>query len=213
MKERPILFNGEMVRAILAGKKTQTRRVVDLRNSDIDSKFFAAADFGKAWADPSFPNDQYLHVPAKEDYDDFDGETHRVRCKTQSGDRLWVRETFRGLPKYDDTFVYRADWTAEAEEYYPEITPWTPSIHMPRWASRLTLEVTAVRVERLQDISEADAMVEGFPDPDGLNREYGDRARYWFQHLWRSIYGDASWDANPWVWVYEFKIAERKGEE
>jgi hypothetical protein len=79
---------------------------------------------------------------------------------------------------------------------------------MPRWASRITLEIVSVRVERLHEISEEDAIAEGFPNPEGMNRQYPDRARYWYKNLWESIHGIGSWNANPWVWVVEFKRVE-----
>lgn len=192
MKERPILFNGEMVRAILAEKKTQTRRLC------------------KA---PIFTGD----VPPTEDYILIGHDTHISQWihadnfVFHEGDRLWVRETF----STDDgkTFFYRADG-----ETYNAGLPWTPSIHMKYGQHRMTLEVTAVRVERLQDISEEDARAEGIEETPfdcgvvigGARRSFC-CAYHSFEALWRSIYGDASWDANPWVWVYEFKITERKG--
>jgi len=89
-------------------------------------------------------------------------------------------------------------------------TRWTPSIFMPRWASRITLEVASVRLERLHAITEDDARAEGFPSPPGANVNYPDRARYWFQSLWESINGAGSWAKNPRVWVVEFKRLDGK---
>lgn len=180
MSERPILFSAQMVRAILAGAKTQTRRVVKDRHID---------------AAPPACFFQWL----------------RERCPYgQPGDRLWVREAYMhepadycweasvSIPCRPAFTVYRAD--------YPESRPgegWKPSIHMPRALSRITLEVTAVRVERLHDISDEDALAEGvYPTRTGL---YPGAPRAEFRALWESINGLESWDANPWVWVVEFR--------
>lgn len=196
MKERPIPFNGEMVRAILAGKKTQTRRLC------------------KA---PIFTGD----VPPTEDYILIGHDTHCVpqwihadNFVSHEGDRLWVRETWHPVIKGHPVALYRADDTIYYHDtgwgcdrgIYKKPKKWHPSIHMPRWASRLTLEITAVRVERLQDISGPDCWAEGI---DMDCEKYGSVVEC-YADLWRSIYGAASWERNPWVWVYEFKIAERK---
>ncbi len=188
MKERPILFSAPMVRAILAGTKTQTRRVVKDRHiGQIDtSKLPGPA----GWSRP---------MPYG-----------------QPGDRLWVRETWACFDSHvrpKSRIAYRSD-TPDGEMVRVD-APWKPSIHMPRWASRITLEVTGVRVERLQDISEADALAEGVEQVlKGRFRIYGretdgrdtDRsARTSYCSLWESINGPGSWDANPWVWVIEFK--------
>lgn len=174
MKERPILFSGEMVRAILDGSKTQTRRVVKgdalgILNLEI-----------RPPSDPIFVEKCLYGKP---------------------GDRLWVREAWA---QHTETFgdflpstVYRADPVT------PHFTKWKPSIHMPRWASRITLEITGVRVERLQDISEKDALSEGC-EPDDGNPESPSPISE-FRDLWQSINGAESWAANQWVWVIEFK--------
>lgn len=143
------------------------------------------------------------------------------------GDRIWVRETFRVHSRATDvaTLVYRASvrnsWTEQTHRVPVAVcnkpaTPekWTPSIHMPRWASRITLEITDVRVERVQDISQRDAIAEGGP-PDHpsfskISREMGfsDWPRSWFAQTWWGIYGREAWNTNPWVWVIEFKRVE-----
>lgn len=189
MKERPILFSAPMVRAILEGRKTQTRRVVKPPKwSDADEIFFIGNDS--------------IAVP------DDDHADYFIACPYgQPGDRLWVRETFRlfdssecgcydlcNCLRYHGRPVYRA--TADDGE-----SKWTPSIHMPRWASRILLEITGVRVERLQDISESDCCAEGCGSP--ITR---DLKKPQFMALWQSINGPDSWDANPWVWVVEFKV-------
>jgi hypothetical protein len=177
-----------MVRAILAGTKTQTRRVVKrplmcLCNHPIEHHIEhqgwttqgACAPFQHDWFESPCPYGQ-------------------------PGDRLWVRETFTA---FDVGFVtYRADFNSDPAEDRAHGIVWTPSIHMPRWASRITLEIVSVRVERLQDISRGDAMAEGCPFPNMAN---GDDPRQWYAGLWEQINGPGSWEANPWVWVVEFK--------
>ena len=194
VKERGMIFNDEMVRAILGGNKTQTRRIVE-------EKFYGRAVAAELLA---------KHCPYG-----------------QPGDRIWVRETYRVHGKATDvaTLVYRASvrnsWTEQTHRVPVEVCnkpvseKWTPSIHMPRWASRILLEITNVRVERLNDISECDARDEGvqpagslLPDhPGTFLTPKGDfaMAKVAFQRLWESIYGEESWNANPWVWVIEFK--------
>lgn len=226
-KERPILFSGPMVKAILEGKKTQTRRVVKLRH-----KFWKGLSLDGALFDPGFGDGAYLKVKGRDD------TYHRLYCPHGNvGDRLWVRETFtcftHGLPEYPDecdhihgaaarakysdptgiysveelAVVYKADGDSEPDR-------WEPGIHMPRWASRLLLEITAIRVERLNDISRHDAIAEGGPPShrsiDRISAQFGypDFSRSWFGQLWESINGEGSWKENPWVWVVEFKVLE-----
>ena len=198
MRERPILFSAPMVRALLAGTKTQTRRAMKLHPSAI-----ACCCGGTAARWKVSDGDQWYcgicgggnRLTSR----DVDG----IRCPYGApGDRLWVKET-HGFVTSDrdgpvhDSLVFRADgnegWSGK----------WRPSIHMPRWASRITLEITGVRVERLQDISEDDAKAEGAPS--SIHLPGGRFANENFAHLWWSINGDGSWDANPWVWVVEFK--------
>lgn len=219
MKERPILFSDPMVRAILDGRKTQTRRVApidDIRLTHHDGGILAwSVRFAK-------PHKRALssHSGGRFSEDEARRVIAAMYCPYgQPGDRLWVRETWRhieGGAVYDaaggvmDAFEpetkYRADWPLYRGR-------WKPSIHMPRWASRILLGVTGVRVERLQDISEADARAEGAPCVDEVSgREAlfpdADQAGSWrpgFRVLWESINGEGSWDANPWVWVVEFE--------
>ena len=103
------------------------------------------------------------------------------------------------MDSIDDEIVYRADRPNR-------VTKWTPSVHMPRWASRISLEITGVRVERLQDISEDDAIAEGVKN--SLHLSGGRFANENYAHLWWSIYGDGAWDKNPWVWVIEFRMVQ-----
>lgn len=206
-KERPILFSAPMVRAILEGRKTQTRRIVKMPSDLIDRVQFVRAEF----ADKSTPG-QCGAFWAMEG----DGPVGPpISCKYgQAGDRLWVRETW--MEDHSATtdehgrlpILYRATCLNHPAER------WRPSIHMPRWASRIDLEVTGVRVERLQDISEADAIAEGLDRVNdgaaqfgvhGLATSWRNDPREAFCALWESINGDRSWDTNPFVWVIEFK--------
>ena len=219
MKERPMLFSAPMVRAILAGTKTQTRRVVKPGSwNPAASDYTGAVRVGQS-------SDSRIGLQAY--FEHRDSETwHETRCPYgQPGDRLWVRETWQAVSGTDRArrIVWSPrpsfGWVEYAASPIDEAPPrWRPSIHMPRWASRITLEITAVRVERLQDISEADAIAEGvdrFPgcrqddDAAAFNRigpvdnDSFPIARY--AVLWEQINGPGSWDANPWVWVVEFK--------
>lgn len=199
MKERPILFSGLMVRAILEGRKTQTRRVV--KNAT-----------GPFWDHPGY---RIVMHDGFTFWETHSGKPNQygpsIACPYgKPGDRLWVRETWwaarddvRGEMKRD-TVRYAA--TADGLG----VPKFRPSIHMPRWASRITLEVVSVRVERLQDISEEDAKAEGI---ELLNGRYtfnagaheSHTAVESFRALWESINGPGSWDSNPWLWVVEFK--------
>lgn len=200
MKEKPILFSGPMVRAILDGRKTQTRRVC----KDVPCQY---AGYVEHRVGHSF----WSNHP--------DAQGYVEDCPYGApGTRLWVRETFahvvdsRGdsVTRYWDgksfKYIYRADATERP-------TKWTPPIHMPRVASRITLEITDIRVERLRDISEADAIAEGVEELNerGTYKDYSDHENIWLSArgayftLWESINGKGSWNANPWVWVVEFK--------
>ena len=199
-KERPILFSGPMVRAILDGRKTMTRRIVKPQ--------------------PHAGVRQSPFVPSGLE----DGHGKELRCPCgQPGDRLWVRETWAAPHAYDHLPPRMI--SQEARIHYTATEErggllWRSSIHMPRWVSRITLEITAVRVERLQDISEADALAEGIYKPLGsqfwhtnpsANILPGETPQWAYRNLWETINGPGSWDANPWVWVIEFKRIERAG--
>lgn len=211
MKERPIIFSAPMVLAILEGRKTMTRRVVrDIKQPGDTAHRMSAA------AEKACLNDDGEWV-----FEDLD-ETSRyvVDCPYgKPGDRLWVRETCRAMRMPSEIWGVRyladLDWRpnakAEALAWYgrregAHMPPKNvPAIHMPRWASRITLEITAVRVERLNDITVADAVAEGAL----VKREVDQFARVhaisMFSAIWQGIHGPGSWDANPWVWVIEFK--------
>lgn len=195
MSDRPILFSGPMVRALLAGTKTQTRRMVKTPQPGFiqqltDGRFETSPDGG------------------------FDRGVGYIKCHYgQPGDRLWVRETWKEdlSPCCDGSCghqnaLYRADF-GEGPEWRGG---WAPSIHMPRWASRITLEITGIRVERLQEISEPDAYKEGIrlDEWEGNDGEAPSSSREAFEWLWNSINGPGSWEANPWCWVVSFKQVE-----
>lgn len=212
MRERPIIFSAPMVRAILSGAKTQTRRIVD-RLTD----FRRVNEFQRSRT-PGFDfscRDSHLR------WHDMKAEEVLGRCPFgEPGDRLWVRETWGAWPHMlggfqRESLRYRADGEYQNEH---GAWRWMSPIHMPRWASRLTLEITSVRVERLQDISEADALAEGIAqvvrdklpvqqcgEYDGIDVDPVDL----YRDIWESINGPGSWDANPWVWVIEFKKLEQ----
>lgn len=222
MTEHPILFSAPMVRAILAGRKTQTRRVVSSRNSLVnggapcmkrDPEIISAwpnLDLSDAFVDPGpslngYP-DAFLKVAGAEE------SRHRVYPRIERGDRLWVRETWAG--SLTAGFKYRADLSdeqlgqaAQLRKLSPALAGrWTPSIYMKRHASRITLGVTSVRPERLQHISGDDAVAEGivFWDETGEPRSE-------FAMLWDSINGKrpgCAWADNPWVWVTSFMLYE-----
>lgn len=245
MKERGMIFNSEMVRAILDGRKTQTRRIMKVQPESnqlgllLITDSTKHSDIGKYhWAESNATGN---HVRSKL----FSSPFGAV------GERIWVRETWATLGNEDGCYVdwednlckgdersaariYRASceqrpgdyglWSIPDDAYWKPHTKehkfegaWRPSIHMPRWASRILLEITDVRVERLNSISEEDARAEGIidggclncgePEPCGCANPEPD-ATDAFAYLWQSIYGQENWLANPWVWVIEFKRVE-----
>ena len=204
-----MIFNAEMVRALLSGRKTQTRRIIKPQPEATLSGSLS----GKWLSRPL----NGLLLPKIEDI--------AIHCPFGVvGDRIWVRETFQGpLFDYDlmDNYckdptpfekpefcVYKADGVPAPEFYDADDELhccWRPSIHMPRWACRILLEITNVRVERLKSISDGDAIREGCSTADMMS---GDCVADVFARLWASIYSSDSWNANPWVWVIEFKRVE-----
>ena len=199
MREHPLLMKGPLVRATLAGLKTQTRRPIKPQPDDdiVDVEYDAIADL---WLGNT-----------QEDNDLGYTSSWAARCPLgKAGDRLWVRETWTAAmhdPKGPADCLYRADDNRGVEDLAE--AKWTPSIHMPRWACRLVLPLVSVRVERVQDITEDDARAEGLRRTengwtDGATGYDVTSARAAFQELWASIYGQASWDVNPWVWVAEW---------
>lgn len=225
MKEHPIRFLDFEVRAILEGRKTQTRREMTKSRSICDSCRWEDLDWSRTFIDDSYAPLGMLKAGGP------DNTVHRVWSRWRVGERLWVRETFidgwpadggdiqqfdadgNELPRH---VWYRADydaaqkgwisnrgaliqgWTND-DGWYTDGIPWKPSIHMPRWASRITLEITEIRVQRLQEISEEDAIAEGIGhcDVDAAIADYAS--------LWDRINGPGAWESNPWVWAITFK--------
>ncbi len=215
MKERPIIFSGEGVRAIQVGTKTQTRRVVKRAFPHVIPATGETVDCIK----------DMDGMPSRLDWAPRDWECCPYGLP---GDGLWVRETWHfvgtdmlklgrthsrqvGVVEYRDGYRRRCETHWEhVERWMTRRDQWRSPIHMPRWASRIKLEITGVRVERLQEISEADAMAEGVPFtelpqgrtvPDALHRGQ-------FADMWESLHGAGAWDANPWVWVIEFRTQQ-----
>ena len=211
MKERGMIFNGEMVRAILDGRKTQTRRPIKWKQTRFTE--IGEREDGSKW-------------PWSEDAEHACDFWHPCPFGAV-GDRIWVRETFctvddtqygggkwvdyRATPKFEAS--HPAGWDCAPND--AEALKWRPSIHMPRWASRILLEITDVRVERLNAISQEDAQAEGmeltgwrptYSDPDSGGEVLTPYDN--FAQLWESIYGEESWKANGWVWVISFKRVE-----
>lgn len=217
MTDRPILFSAPMVRALLDGRKTQTRRVMKVQpHPDIETKFpFGRVEHGYAhwrqFADKEMPRWMYT-----------------IKCPYGVvGDRLWVRETWTGtwaVDTCDMHVAYAADGSerfivAPVDYVLPKaaVKPknWVTPLFMPRWASRITLEITEVRVHRLQECSEGDAVAEGiYRNQEGRGggwRSAEDQPTFGFaasayRDLWESINGPGSWGANPWVWALTFKV-------
>lgn len=200
MTERPIIFNGDMVRAILRGEKTQTRRPVMPQ-----------------------PDRAPASVSPLQMFDD--ARWRSWKCPFgEPGDRLWVRETFAlGEPPYFGV-AYRADEGDNPEDVGGERQKWTPSIHMPRYLSRITLEITDINAERVQDITEDDARAEGV-NPEfrtvvarsdgGPDYHIPCSYRGGFANTWDAIYAKRpglSWDENPWIWAITFRRVESSHE-
>lgn len=214
MKERPILFSGEMVRAILGGRKTMTRRIMN--PTDRGEKFlfnnpaFHRYKYTRMWEDLHGEYCAYFETgPTEESKYGF---AESFKCPFgRPGDRLWVRETFCDRNNNGEQIkpLYRADGQEyEGGDGWHFEAKWKPSIFMPRRYSRITLEITNVRVERLQDISEEDAKSEGANGEKYRGQGFEHCIyREAFRTLWESINAKRgySWDANPWVWVVEFK--------
>ncbi|HCT7674062.1 TPA: hypothetical protein ACXE8Y_003630 [Klebsiella quasipneumoniae] len=223
MKERGMIFNSEMVRAILSNRKTQTRRIMKVQPESNQLGLLLITDSTKH-------NDIGKYHWAESNATGNHVRSNLFLCPFGAvGDRIWVRETFcpvndsqyggekwvdyRATPKFEAS--HPAGWDSAPND--AEALKWRPSIHMPRWASRILLEITDVRVERLNAISEEDARAEGIidggclncgePEPCGCANPEPD-ATDAFAYLWQSIYGQESWNANPWVWVIEFERVE-----
>jgi hypothetical protein len=224
-----------MVRAILEGRKTQTRRVVKPVGKD-EGFVICEQDDGSMWPHRSSDGERCWHTVIRNGHEYQDDTPHTGYGRV--GDRLWVKETWNiealgggqdgaGNGSWSYEVGYRAGGEKQLEyeghfesdpyckSYDTQRGEWRPSIHMPRWASRITLEITGVRVERLQDISDDDCKAEGL-----IGKDFGGRLGYgyglpdWsagylpriaYRQLWESINGAESWAANPFVWVISFK--------
>lgn len=207
MKERPIIFNAEMVRAILDGRKTQTRRIMKVQpeNSELGLSRII---------DSSVAKEVGMYFWCQADACGVKRRSKPFPCPFGAvGEHIWVRETWAEAgASAPELKLYRANYPEHVPSHYENVPPvdeirWTPSIHMPRWASRITLEITSVRVERLNSISNESARAEGYPvdrEADG-----GDSDPWlWFRDLWDGIYPEQSFKHNPWVWVISFKCVE-----
>jgi hypothetical protein len=238
MTEHGMIFNGEMVKAILNGRKTQTRRMLNIQPEH--------AEFGlRRVIESKNGRDNGKYFWSQSDATGMKARSKVFGCPYGAvGDRIWGRETWAVVSHaFDDDGLmidYVPDRPAKAVHEKPfgngyysghaiyaadggftwgnddgcldGRSCWKPSIHMPRWASRITLEITSVRIERLNDISEADAITEGFTSTAQLTASGDDYTGLYasdrFADTWQSIYGAESWNANPWVWVIEFKRVE-----
>lgn len=200
LKTKPILFSIEMVKALLDGRKTQTRRIVKFKYQNLEFLGFIIGDSKR---------NGYAY------FRNILSEYEFVKPKYTIGDILWVRETYCLSKTIGSGFMYKEKVLKESSL----IPKWKPSIFMPKAACRIFLEVTAVKIERVQDISEADAIAEGikalgFSHPHRY-KDYLNQGKFWyspwqsFRSLWKSINGKDSWEENPFVWVYEFKKVER----
>lgn len=231
MADRPIIFSGPMVRALVEGRKTQTRRLLTPATSLFNGTGWTALhkrqtwNWAGAWVDPG-PSPAgnlgpYLKLPWASGDGIFEGTVHRVYPVWALGDRLWVRENILQTlaSRSDPSGEWESYWTNEKFEYCADdpapvkrhlhpnrynspFMQLRPSIHMPRRASRLTLIVEEVRVQRLQDISEPDVWAEGLsinPGPPGYAQEE-------FAALWNSLHGPEAWDANPFVAALTFRV-------
>ena len=221
VRERAILFSGEMVRAILEGRKTQTRRVIQVQPIPVGLAKISPVDRGEFLLE-RWPEQERM-------FNNF-GRADRISCPYgKPGDQLWVRETLQHgarnnpEPRHNHLWRYAADnaLVMVPEERHTEMLVWAThkeadvcvSIHMPRWASRLDLEIAGVKAERVQEISEEDAIAEGISDTTlsasytGIAHKARGRCKLEFASLWNAINAKRGfgWDRNPWVWVIEFK--------
>lgn len=213
MADRPLIFSADMVRALLAGRKTQTRRTLPFQPSMRDRGTLTCL-VGKhgptIYADSA--DDMVARILASKKYP-----------LLRPGDRLWVREGFALVGSVDPGWLlYRAEgYEAECQRHgfdkpYPaeSAVRWRSPIHMPRWASRLTLTVTDVRVQRLKELTDDDAIAEGVPAlanyDGGCLGNFNEiiSPREWYRRLWTTIHGDDAWSANPWCCALTFTVRQ-----
>jgi hypothetical protein len=228
MTDRPIMFSAPMVRALTSGTKTQTRRALSRSNTLFNGDAWPKqvgldnCNFAAAWVDdgPSPAGNAGPYLKAFYDWgQDCDpltdniGVIARIYPRVHPGDRLWVREHWRTEAFYND--LSPAQMSGEEPLLYiadgdkPSFGRHRNSMFMPRWASRISLTVTDVRIELLQDISEPDAIAEGCPYPNAGYADRDDSSRSWFKSLWNHINGPGAWDSNPWVLAYTFEVQRR----
>lgn len=197
MKIKPILFSTDMVKAILDKTKTQTRRII--KPTSKGEKVY-------------YSNDNKCPMEFREGFGGYE-----LKPKYNIGDVIWVRETWQYSDDLENPYLYKQKYNDEHLPEYHNRVKWKPSIFMPKEACRIFLKVKNVRVEKLQDISEQDAIFEGIFVGDGLEqyKNYG-KGYKWknsaidsFYSLWESINGKESWDENPYVWVYDFEITDK----
>lgn len=213
MKTRPILFSGPMVRALLAGTKTQTRRAMRKQPADVlglrIDETSRDLKTGAAWFTARIDGKAHAAFP-----DGADAVTADAGCPFGGrGCRLWVKESIKcvsfcgpALPSNEALSLFCADDAPTKADAWPWKRPFLPSMFMPIGLSRITLEVTDVRAQRLQDISEEDALAEGVaPKTWGADAAAGQGARAAYAELWDEINGAGAWGKNPWVWVISFK--------
>lgn len=215
MRERPILFSPPMVRSLLNCTKSQTRRMVKPQpfQSMLNPPNFENKKVGEIFICPDLFDQKtsvFVEYEGGGRYHNMGTDVFaRKHCPYgQPGDRLWVRETFTATADRE-TVLYRADdlFARMPKGDLGRDWDWTPSIHMPRWASRILLEIVSVRVERLQDIGISDCIAEGIELPPVRADEPAPciNAIDHYKALWESINGPGTWAANPWVWVVEFR--------
>ncbi len=235
MTDYPMIYSAPMVRALQAGIKTQTRRIITPGNSLFNGGRWSAFhkrqewDWKGAWVDggpsPMGNPGPYLKLRWLAGDDDFEDTVHRIYPVIQPGDRIWVKEAWRTEPKNDDLPPSGLD-PATAAVWFDASSDWRSgdknpryrsARFMPRWSSRITLTVTDVRVQRLQDIIEDDAKAEGVESGqtsrglmwkayDESPNCWVDTARISFTRLWNSIHGPDAWARNAWVWAYSFSV-------
>lgn len=202
-------MSAEMVKAILAGNKTQTRRIIKPQPNDYINRLHNEKLSQRAPYRLEDDDGNFCGVGFQDD----NGNFWRVPYG-QCGDRLWVKETFsiNGIccdmkPSEAAKYASKSAWVYRATpNRMSGVWKWKPSIFMPRAASRIALEITGVRVERLHDISRGDCMAEGCPFPNiAMSQPNATDPKKWYSELWESINGDGSWAKNPWVWCLEFK--------
>lgn len=202
MAIKPILFNTEMVKAILEGRKTQTRRTA-FPNMEL-----------REFCNKEYPNGWWFNGRVFRSFDDFLHYTQRPKCKYQPGDILWVRETwsthYDGI--HDDLqLCYKADGIDLKSECLPgENNCWYPSIHMPKEAARIFLKVKNVRIEKLWEMDEVAAIAEGFEDSPAVTDSPIQRfSELWDKTIKRDDLREFGYHANPWVWVVEFERCDK----